>query len=57
MAINGYRNKLIGPGGSTRRLHHLSPARSEPMGAKQDRRERKGYAFARHGTAVIGPNL
>jgi len=23
MAINGLRNKLIGRGGSTRRLHHL----------------------------------
>jgi len=22
MAINGHRNKPIGPGGSTRRLHH-----------------------------------
>ena len=22
MAINGYRNKPIGPGGGTRRLHH-----------------------------------
>ncbi len=26
MAINGHRNKPIGPGGSTRRLHHLLPA-------------------------------
>ena len=23
MAINGHRNKPYGPGGSTRRLHHL----------------------------------
>jgi hypothetical protein len=53
MAINGRRNKPIGPGGSTRRLHQ---SRTLPdMGAKQDRRGRKGRAFARHGTAVIGP--
>jgi len=26
------------------------------VGAKQDRRGRKGRAFARHGSAVIGPN-
>lgn len=29
MAINGHRNKPIGPGGSTRRLHHLRPAQTE----------------------------
>ncbi len=23
MAINGYRNKPFGPGGGTRRLHHM----------------------------------
>jgi len=46
MAINGRRNKPIGPGGSTRRLHHT--------GAKQDRRGRKGRAFARDGSAVSG---
>ena len=39
MAINGLRNKPIGPGGSTRRLHHLF---SQVIGgAKQDRRGRK----------------
>ena len=34
MAINGHRNKPIGPGGSTRRLHHGPPARRPVMGAK-----------------------
>jgi hypothetical protein len=25
MAINGHRNKPLGPGGSTRHLHHIPP--------------------------------
>src|SRR5688500_14541869 len=66
MAINGRRNKPFGPGGSTRRLHP-SPPPCLPLlaggsregvsaGAKQDRRGRKGRAFARHGTTDIGPS-
>ena len=75
MAINGYRNKPIGPGGSTRRLHHEFTGPRQPelkrltrvdryepdgfsellMGANQHRRRCKGCAFARHGSAVIGP--
>jgi hypothetical protein len=70
MAINGRRNKPFGPGGSTRRLHQfqgsevsdqnqpiflIADHRSLPTGAKQDRRGRKGRAFARYGSAVIGP--
>src|ERR1051326_143701 len=54
MAINGRRNKPFGPGGSTRRLHP-SPGGKVWAGAKQDRRGRKRRAFARHGSAVIGP--
>ena len=36
MVINGYRNKPIGPGGSTRRLHHspLSLIEGPVLGAK-----------------------
>jgi len=77
MAINGHRNKPIGPGGSTRRLHHQFighvssskyfdvPHRSDLpiglssellMGANQHRRRRKGCAFARYGSTVIGPS-
>ena len=56
MAINGRRNKPIGPGGSTRRLHQsLGRCRRVLAGAKQDRRGCKGRAFARHGSADIGP--
>jgi len=54
MAINGLRNKPFGPGGSARRLHHQRPlsftGRPLLMGAKQDRRGRKGCSFARYGT-------
>ena len=40
------RNKRIGPGGGTRRLHqHI--AHLAIMGPKQDRRTSKGVAFAR----------
>ena len=55
MEINGRRNKPFGPGGSTRRLHQ-SPTRQIWVlaGAKQDRRGRKGLAFSRYGSAVIG---
>src|SRR5262249_52748896 len=31
MAINGRRNKPIGPGGSTRRLHHQGVSDQEPQ--------------------------
>jgi len=53
MAIHGDRNKPIGPGGSTRRLHPRA-ACCLPAGAKQDRRGRKGLVVARHDTTVIG---
>jgi len=53
MAINSGRNKPIGPGGSTRRLHHFPhTVLRATMGAKQDRRGCKGFAFARHGTTA-----
>ena len=45
MAINGRRNKPIGPGGSTRRLHHSGINSRSHTGAKQDRRGRKGRCF------------
>jgi len=63
------RNKPIGPGGGTRRLHQM-PVRysqqwlgnhSQSRGAGilwgRNRIDEgvKGFAFARHGTAVIGP--
>ena len=51
MAINASHNSLIGPGGSTRRLHHPHPF----TGAKQDRREGKSLVFARYGIRRIGP--
>src|ERR1700745_4315828 len=59
MEINGRRNKPIGPGGSTRRLHPSPPAlirvtRRASAGAKQDRRGVKGRAFSRYCPAVIG---
>jgi len=43
------RNKRPGPGGGTRRLHHM-PARGRAfVGAKQDRRTCKGIPFSRYG--------
>src|SRR5215213_5529482 len=74
MAINGRRNKPIGPGGSTRRLHRCNSCvsspikvgpvlfvrmdlRAAPAGPKQDRRGRKGRAFARYGTAVMDQSI
>ncbi len=48
MAINSYRNKPIGPGGSTRHLHQICRAdmidnkATDLLGVKQDRRGRKG---------------
>ena len=43
------RNKRIGPGGGTRRLHQIVGGRN-----RIDERV-KGLTFARWGTAVIGP--
>ena len=59
MAINARCNKPFGPGGSTRRLHQ-NPARSEGFAGFRRGRNRidegvKSAAFARHGSAVIGP--
>jgi len=51
MAINGHRNKPSDPGavpGASTRTREPAVARF-PAGAKQDRRGRKGWAFARHG--------
>ena len=65
MAINTGWNRRYGPGGSARRLHHQ---RGEDLWREREDRPRccwgrtridvrsKGSAFARHGTAVIGPN-
>src|SRR5262245_38122101 len=74
MGKKGRRNKPIGPGGSTRRLHPCSVCVSNPIpvgsvlsvrldlgaasaGPKQDRRGRKGRAFARDGSDVTGHSI
>jgi len=54
MEINRRRNKPFGPGGGTRRLHQNPSGRRVLAGAKQDRRGRKGRAFSRYCSAVIG---
>src|SRR5262245_46204265 len=61
MEINRRRNKPFGPGGGTRRLHpsphpctYFVLAGRASAGAKQDRRGRKGRAFSRYCSAVIG---
>ena len=61
------RNKPIGPGGGTRRLHQMLVFGTRASGAGPRKagicwgRNRidegvKGLAFARHGSAVIGPS-
>ena len=62
------RNKPIGPGGGTRRLHQYQVPRfaaGSPQGSRKAQQEWgrtridegvKGFAFARHGSAVIGPS-
>jgi hypothetical protein len=52
MAINGLRNKPIGPGGSTRRLHQIFLAF---WGRTRIDEGVKDVSVARHGTIVIGP--
>ena len=62
MAINTARNKRCGPGGSARRLHHFPPqcrGRAQGWTGGRNRLDArgKGAAFARHGSAVIGPSI
>ena len=58
MAINGVWNKRHGPGGSTRRLHHLVNFSAQQRGSLWGRTRfdmrGKGAVFARHDTTVIG---
>ena len=64
MAINVLRNKRDGPGGSARRLHHLSSLVRFPLGSGREGISGgetgstcvvKAMAFARWGTADTGP--
>ena len=64
MAINALRNKRCGPGGSARRLHHLSSLVRFPSGSGREGISGgetgstcvvKAMAFARWGTADTGP--
>ena len=48
IAINGLWNKRSGPGGGTRRLHHILWGRHRIDTRGKDR------LFARHGSVVIG---
>ncbi len=61
------RNKPIGPGGGTRRLHHMPVSQTRAIvrtgpeagicwGRNRIDEGVKGLAFARHGSAVIGPS-
>lgn len=51
MAINGLWNNRSGPGGGTRRLHHVIWGRHRIDTRGKDK------SFVRHGTVVIGLNL
>jgi hypothetical protein len=64
MAINGHRNKPIGPGGSTRRLHQRPQTDRTNDAASGFRRGRnridegvKGELLLGMVPTVIGPNL
>jgi len=57
MTINVYRNKRSDPGAvpGASTISRFPGFRQTVMGAKQDRRARKGLTFVRHGTTDIGP--
>jgi len=59
MAINGHRNKPIGPGGSTRRLHQKPFSIGSGFRRGRNRIDEgvKGELSLGMVPAVIGPNL